>query len=179
MSITDDVAPPPALEEPEGPAHRHIPLVSGYVRERPLGPYAVLGAAYAAFAVAGATSGVRRRGLPQLTLADGALLAMGAFKLSRIVTKAKITSFLRAPFARFVEEGDGPEVNEAPRGEGLRRAVGELITCPFCFTQWSATLLAVSWLHAPRETRAVASLLTVVTAADVLHVAWCRFESAG
>ena len=178
MSTIDGVAPPPDLSEPEGPVHRHVPLVSGYVRERPLGPYAVLGAAYAAFAVAGATSGVRRNGLPRLTLADGALLAVGTFKLSRLVTKAKITSVIRAPFARFVEEGDGPEVNEAPRGDGLQRAIGELLTCPFCFTQWSATVLAVSWLHAPRATRAAASLLTVVAVADVLHVAWCRLESS-
>ena len=178
MTTTHDVSPPPSLEEPEGPAHRHVPLVSGYIRERPLGPYAILGAAYAAFAVAGAASGVRRNGLPRLTVADGMLLAVGTFKLSRLVTKAKITSVIRAPFARFVEEGDGPEVNEAPRGDGLQRAVGELLTCPFCFTQWSATLLAVSWLHAPRATRAVSGLLTVVAAADVLHVAWCRLESA-
>lgn len=169
--------PAAQLEEPEGPAPRHVPLVSGYVRERPLGPYAILAAGYAAFAIAGATSGVRRRGVPQLTLADGALLAVATFKLSRLVTKAKVTSFVRAPFARFVAEGDGPEVNEEPRGEGLRRAIGELLTCPFCFTQWSATLLAVSWLHAPRSTRAAATLLTVVAAADVLHTGWTRLES--
>ena len=179
MSAVDTADPATKLDESQGPAHRHLPLVSGYVRERPLGPYAILAAGYAAFTVTGAVSGVRRRGLAQPSLADGALLAVATFKLSRLVTKAKVTSFARAPFARFVEEGDGPEVNEAPRGSGLRRAIGELITCPFCFTQWSATLLAVSWLHAPRATRAAAGLLTVVAAADVMHVAWTRLESQG
>ena len=153
-------------------------LFSGYGRERPLGPYLQLAGAYALVAGVGVVTGVRRRGgVPRLTMADGALLAVGAFKLSRVITKAKVTGFIRAPFTRFVEPGDAAEVNEEARGEGLQRAVGELLTCPFCFTQWSATLLAISWLHAPGATRALASVLAITTAADVLHVAWTRYEA--
>lgn len=167
----------PQLDDAEGPAPRRLPLVSGYVRERPLGAYAVLAAAYATLTAAGVATAVRRRGFTQPGLADGALLAVAAFRLSRLASKAKITSFARAPFTRFVEEGDGAEVNEAPRGEGLRRATGELLSCPFCMTQWSATVLAVSYLHAPRATRAASSLLAATAAADALHAAWTRLES--
>jgi hypothetical protein len=161
---------------------RHIEpmarLVSGYGRERQLGPYITLFATYATATTIGALTGVRRRGgIPAPTFTDGALLAVAAFRLSRIITKDKVTGFVRAPFTEFVEEGDGPEVNEAPRGDGLRYAIGELLTCPFCFTQWAATALAVGWLHAPRATRDITALLTSAAAADVLHVAWTRIEA--
>ena len=152
-------------------------LVSGYGRERQLKPYMALFGTYVALTTAGVVAGVRRRGAPSMSVADGALLAVAAFKLSRLATKDKVTGFVRAPFTEFVEEGDGAEVNEAPRGDGLRHAIGELLTCPFCFNQWTATALAVGWLNAPRATRGLASLLAVSASADVLHVAWTRLES--
>ncbi len=152
--------------------------MSGYGREQQLGAYATLFAGYATATTVGVLTAVRRRrGLPTPTFADGALLAVAAFKLSRLVTKDKVTGFVRAPFTEFVEEGDGSEVNESPRGDGLRYAIGELLTCPFCFTQWSATALAIAWLHAPRTTRDITALLTSAAAADVLHVAWTRIEA--
>ena len=151
--------------------------MSGYGRERQLGPYMALFGTYATATGVGVISGVRRRGVPRPTLTDGALLAVAAFKLSRLVTKDKVTGFARAPFTEFVEEGDGAEVNEAPRGDGLRYAIGELLTCPFCFNQWAATGLGIAWLHAPKATRNISALLATSAAADVMHVAWTRIES--
>ena len=153
-------------------------LTAGYRRERPLGPYMALFSTYAVLTASGAISGARRRGIPALDARDGALLAVAAFKLSRLATKDKVTGFVRAPFARFVEEGDGAEVNEAPRGEGIQRAIGELVTCPFCFTQWTLTALVVAWWHAPEATRLASSVLAAAAAADVLHVGWTKLESA-
>ncbi|GAC1570831.1 MAG: DUF1360 domain-containing protein [Candidatus Dormibacteria bacterium] len=159
------------------PADHLRALATEYGEERPLGAYMVLTGAYAAVSAAGVAGAAFRGQAPTPTLGDGALLAVGTFKLSRMVTKAKLTGFLRAPFTRFEEEGDGPEVNESPRGTGLQRALGELLSCPFCFNQWTATLLGIAWLHAPRATRLGASLLAVATASDVLHVGWTRLES--
>ncbi len=162
--------------------HRHRApisgLVAGYGREQQLGAYATLFATYAAATAVGVLTAVRRRrGVPRPSVADGALLAVAAFKLSRMVTKDKVTGFLRAPFTEFVEEGDASEVNEAPRGQGLRYAIGELLTCPFCFNEWAATALGVAWLHAPDATRDITALLTASAASDALHVAWTKLES--
>ncbi len=155
-------------------------LVSGYGREQQLGAYSTLFATYAAATAVGVVTGVRRRGgIPRPTLADGVLIAVAAFKLSRLVTKDKVTGFVRAPFTQWVEEGDGAEVNERPRGDGVRYAIGELLTCPFCCTQWTTTALGVAWLHSPKATRALMTLLTASAAADVLHVAWTRIEALG
>ncbi len=152
-------------------------LVSGYGREHQLGPYAALFATYAAVTGVGVISGVRRRGIPRPTLSDGALLAVAAFKLSRLITKDKVTGFARAPFTEFVEQGDGAEVNEAPRGDGLRYAIGELLTCPFCFNHWAAAALGIAWQHAHNATRDFSALLATSAAADVMHVAWTKIES--
>ena len=58
----------------------------------------------------------------------------------------------------------------------MRRAVGALVTCPFCLAVWVATGLAFSLLYAPRATRFAASVLTVVAGADVLHLAYGALE---
>lgn len=58
------------------------------------------------------------------------LLSLATYRLSRLISYDKVTSWIRMP---FVQEGEGPvqpeEVQEAPQGQGLRLAVAELVTC--------------------------------------------------
>jgi hypothetical protein len=137
--------------------------------EKPLASYAGLMAVYGAYA-GGLALLVRRRGLPErVPAADIALLAASTYKVSRLVTRDKVTSPVRAAFTRFEEEAEASEVNESPRGTGPRRAVGELLTCPFCISQWVATTFLGGPLVAPRPTRAVASLFAALTASDGLQ----------
>lgn len=60
--------------------------------------------AYATATGIGILTGVRRRGIPRPTLTDGALLAVAAFKLSRLVTKDKVTGW-RARAVHRVRRG--------------------------------------------------------------------------
>lgn len=115
---------------------------------------------------------VRRRRVPlpeRVALRDVALLAVATHKLSRLVTKDSVMATVRAPFTEYQEPAGDGEVNEQVRGTGLRHAVGELLTCPFCFSQWAATVLAFGLVLMPRATRFAASLLAVVTGADMLQ----------
>jgi len=98
--------------------------------ERPLTAYIVLVALFNAV-FAGFLFLVRRTGreLPARTApSDLALLAVGTYKISRLLTKDWVTSFYRAPFATYKGAASGPEVNEEPRGQGMRLAIGELFT---------------------------------------------------
>ena len=61
---------------------------------------------------------------------------------------------------------------------GMRHAVGELITCPFCVSQWIATSLTVGILVAPRPTRVVASVFAAVAGSDFLQFAYAAAEQA-
>jgi hypothetical protein len=148
--------------------------------ERPLGGYLVVGGAYAATvaAVGGVTwrRGVR---LPErIDPQDLALVGVATHKLTRIISKAGITSPLRAPFTRFRGRSGPGELIEDTRATGVGKAVGELATCPFCLGKWVATGFVAGMVNAPRLTRAVASVFAVLTLADFLHLSYCRLEQA-
>ncbi|MCI3278522.1 DUF1360 domain-containing protein [Streptomyces cylindrosporus] len=142
--------------------------------ETPLAGYAALAAAFTAGA-AGFVAGVRRRGVPlpaRVPPWDVALLGAATYKTSRLLSNDKITSFVRAPFTRRSAEGQGPEVLDEPRGTGLRRAVGDLVSCPFCTSVWAAGALVCGYTAVPRATRLVCAGLGAVTLADWLQYAW-------
>jgi hypothetical protein len=147
-------------------------------QERPLGGYAVLIGSFAAVA-AGFSAWLRASGreLPErIPPGDLALITVATHKASRLVAKDRVTSSVRAPFTRF--EGDaGPgEVSEEARGSGLRRAIGELVICPYCIGLWIATALAAGLVVAPRATRWVASVLSAVFGSDLLQIAYKKAE---
>src|SRR5918994_7351722 len=99
---------------------------------RPLAAYSGLTATFAA-ALGGALVALRATGreLPARPSAgDLALVGVASHKVSRLLARDKVTSFLRAPFTRYQESAGHGELEEAPRGTGARRAVGELLGCP-------------------------------------------------
>lgn len=105
-------------------------------------------------------------------LLDLALLGIATHKLSRIVAKDRITSILRAPFVSYIRSAGAGEVEEEPRGRGIQRGIGHLISCPYCTAPWSATALAFGFLYAPRVTRFFAGILASVAMSDFLHRAY-------
>ncbi|MFE9773192.1 DUF1360 domain-containing protein [Streptomyces sp. NPDC005931] len=148
--------------------------------ELPLGGYAALATTFAAgvgaFALAARRRGVR---LPDTVPPwDLALLATATFKGSRLLSRDKVTSFLRAPFTRRRTDAESGEVTDQPTGTGARRAVGDLVTCPFCTSAWVAGGLVAYYACAPRAARLLCAGLTAVTAADWLQHAWTRTEQS-
>jgi hypothetical protein len=69
-------------------------------------------------------------------------------------------------------------VKEEVRGTGLRHAVGELLTCPFCMSHWIATGFGIGAVVAPRATRLVASVFSMEAAADFLQFAHAGAEQS-
>jgi hypothetical protein len=158
---------------------RHGPF-AGYApaEHRPLGSYAVLTGAFGA-ALAGTLLGLRAAGreLPERpSAADIALAGVATHKLSRLLAKDKVTSFLRAPFTRYQAPGPPGEVEEQPRGTGMRLAIGELALCPYCLSQWVAAAFACGLVAAPRTTRFVASIYAAETVSDFLQQAYIAVE---
>ena len=149
-------------------------------QERPLGGYAVLTGTFVVLAgVFSAWVRASGRELPERVAAgDLALMTVATHKASRLIAKGRATSAVRAPFTRF--EGDaGPgEVSEHARGRGLRRAIGELVVCPYCLGLWIAAAFAAGLVVAPRPTRWTASVLTALFGADVLQMAYKKAEAA-
>src|SRR5436190_10049473 len=107
---------------------------------------------------------------------DLALFALATQKLSRVITKDKVTSAFRAPFTEVEGEGGPGEVEERAKGRGLRRAVGELLTCPFCLGTWIASGFIYGYVFAPRISRTVASIFAVSGLADFLQQLYVKTQ---
>ncbi len=157
--------------------------VAGYApddeeRSSTLGPYAALIGLFngAALATALAIRSSRAEVPQRVAAQDLALLGVATFKLSRLVAKDKVTSAVRAPFTRYQEKGGPAELEEEARGTGVRRALGELVLCPYCLDQWVAGGFLGGLVFRPRATRLVASLFAVTALADFLQVAYKASE---
>jgi hypothetical protein len=140
--------------------------------DKPLGSHLVLVAIYNALVGAFFAWRVRSgKGFPErIPPGDLALAGLATHKLSRLIAKDRVTAPLRAPFTEFEREGGPGEVEESPRGSGMRRAIGELLVCPFCLSQWVATAALAGFAVVPRFTRFVCSIFAVVTISDFLQV---------
>jgi hypothetical protein len=100
---------------------------------------------------------------------DIALLGMATHKVSLVGSQDAIMSPLRAPFTELNEKESPKKVDEKPRGEGIRRSVGELLTCQFCFGVWVASFFTYGFVLLPRVSRLVAAVFAAVTVSDFLH----------
>ena len=158
-------------------------VYAGYAEpdERP--PFRTYAALTATFntGFAGALFAARSSGrLPdRVSAQDAVLIGTASHKLSRLVAKDKVTSFARAPFTEYQGRGGPAEVEERARGDGVRRAVGELLTCPYCLGLWASGALHVGLMFAPRVTRVAASTLTALTLSDFLQIAYRAAEDRG
>jgi Protein of unknown function (DUF1360) len=145
---------------------------------KPLAGYALLMVAFNALC-AGALVASRSRLTERVETRDLTLLTIATHKLSRLIAKDKVTSAVRAPFTRFEDDAGPSEVSETPRGTGVRKAVGELISCPFCVAQWIAAAALFGLIYAPRTTRFVAAMFTIVAGSDFLQLAYKAAQDKG
>jgi hypothetical protein len=142
--------------------------------------YRAVGVAYTAVMSAGLLLSHRRRAdperAPSAQWSDVALVALSTFKISRLVSKQTVAAPLRAPFTRD-EGAAGPgERNARPVGTGLRRSMGELLSCPFCLDVWVATGATLGLRIAPGVARPVLSTFAAVAGADMLQFVYVDLE---
>jgi len=146
--------------------------------EMPLAGYATLLAAYGGMFGAVFGNLLSRSDVANPRPADVVMLGIATHKIGRIITKDWVTSPLRAPFVEYVESAGGGEVKERSRGTGLRRAVGDLLTCPWCIAPWVAGALYSLFLINPRAARLIASGFTSVAVSDFLQHAYTAARRA-
>jgi len=146
--------------------------------EQLLAEYAALMGFYVASAAVLTGAAIEQKRFPKrFSLLDLALLGIATHKLSRIIAKDRITGILRAPFVSYIRSDGAGEVEEEPRGRGIQRGIGQLISCPYCMAPWCATALAFGLVFAPRGTRFFAGILASVAASDFLQRAYLAAKS--
>jgi uncharacterized protein DUF1360 len=146
----------------------------------PFRTYATLAAMFNV-GFAGALVAAKRKGrLPErVSAGDLLLIGTASHKLSRLIAKDKVTSFVRAPFTEYQGRGGPAEVEERSRDGEVRGALGELLVCPYCLGLWASGAFHVGLLFAPRATRVAASTLTALTMSDFLQIAYKAAEERG
>jgi hypothetical protein len=125
------------------------------------------------------SSGHRAAGRPapqSLSTRDIFLLTVATHKLARLLAKDPVSSPLRFPFTRFKGTSGPSELAEDVREGGLRHAVGEMVTCPFCLAPWVVTALLATYSFSPAATRTVCSGLTAVAGSDFLQYAYAAVQ---
>lgn len=153
-----------------------------YTRGEPRPLAADLGAmsVYAGLVTAAATAiRVSGRELPtRIPLGDFALLTIGTFRLARRIAKDPVTAPVRAPFTTFQGSSGEAEISEEVREHGgVKHAIGELLTCPFCLAQWVGTGFVLGYVAAPRATRLAALTMTMVAGSDVLQFVYDAIQN--
>ena len=136
--------------------------------ERPLPEYAGLAAAF--WLIFGAFLVTSRERLPERPrLADVGLISLSSYKLALVIAKDDVTAFVRAP---VTEDPDATQ----PKQEGMARALGELLTCPYCIGLWISSALSYSQVLFPRETRFFTTIFGSYAVSDFLHAAFVRLR---
>jgi hypothetical protein len=141
--------------------------------------YAALSATYASGLVALAIHQRRRRdGGDSPPLSDLAWTAAATFALAQALVHEKVETWVRQPFVEEVGD-DQQDAQHIPRGEGMRYAVGELLSCTRCTGAWASLALNGLQIVAPSTGRVVTRVLAGAAANDFLEIAftWARQEA--
>jgi hypothetical protein len=115
--------------------------------------YAVLSAGWTAL-LGAVLVAARDQGDEPVAAAEVLPLGLATFALAKLVAKEKVDRWVREP---FVEEH--PDGRREPKGDGLRYAIGELLSCTRCVGMWSAAGLVALRVTRPREARIVNAVL--------------------
>jgi uncharacterized protein DUF1360 len=143
-----------------GAMDRHRPPYDAYAE--------IVGMFVGGLAAAAALARALGREPDELSTIDLVALAGATFKASRTISHDKVASFLREPFV----EGEAYDGDEEPAGEGMQRAIGELVTCSRCVGTWVGAGLAASQVVAPRFGRLLTWSLAAAAANDFLQTAF-------
>jgi hypothetical protein len=138
------------------------------VSERPLPEYAALTAAFGG--VLGGFLLLAGRRLPErVEFGDVLRIGLASYKVGRLVAKDEVTTWVRAPVTRDEEATE-------PKPQGVERAIGELVTCPYCVGLWIAAGLSYALVLFPRQTRLVTTIFGGQAVADFVNAAYVKLQ---
>lgn len=100
------------------------------------------------------------------------LLALASFRLTRLFVYDKITEFIRSPFFDEVEEKNENgqvEIYFVPKKRGIRRFLGELLSCYWCTGVWSSLFLLIIYFQIPKIAHFIIIILAIAGLAAIIE----------
>jgi len=105
----------------------------------------------------------------KITPLEMALLGLATFRLAHLVSYDLVMEPVRQFFARTVPDSTGAGESVEPRGEGIRRAFGQLICCPICSGTWIAAFLTYALILFPGPTQVFLVMTAAIGVAELLN----------
>lgn len=100
---------------------------------------------------------------------DLVMLGFATYRLGHLISFDKVTEPLRLPFTETKMDDYGAAMTVEARGEGVQRAVGELISCPICSGTWAAAALVYGLHLFPGPARLFTTVLGAIGMGELLH----------
>jgi hypothetical protein len=108
----------------------------------------------------------------KITFLNLALIALASFRLTRLIVFDKITEFIREPFFDvFKEENEDGVIEEyyLPKKTGVKKFLGELLSCYWCTGIWASALIVVGSELSPTYSSPIILILAVAGIASILE----------
>jgi hypothetical protein len=99
---------------------------------------------------------------------DLTLLGLATYRAGRLAAYDKVTEPLREPFTETQPDDSGAGQTVVAQGTGVRRALGELVSCPTCVGTWVAAGLVYGLRIAPGPTRLFLGIMGATGLAELL-----------
>ena len=100
------------------------------------------------------------------------LISMATFRLTHLFVFDKITEFIRRPFHEVQEElqVDGTVVEYINiKGKGIRKFVGELLSCYWCTGIWTAAFLFLGYMFCSAVFFWIITILAIAGLAAIIE----------
>ena len=100
------------------------------------------------------------------------IFGLATFRLTRLLIYDSITSFIRRPFHEWVEEEltDGTiETYLHIKGKGIRRWIGELLSCYWCAGIWCSLLIFGVYYFLPNWAGPIIMVLAIAGLAAIIE----------
>ncbi|MEW5323030.1 DUF1360 domain-containing protein [Geobacillus thermoleovorans] len=100
------------------------------------------------------------------------LLCLASFRLTRLIVYDAITAWIRRPFHEWTEQElpDGSkQVFLSFKGDGLRRWIGELLSCYWCTGIWCAAFCYIGLALWPTVFEPLITLLAIAGGAAIME----------
>lgn len=110
---------------------------------------------------------------------DLVLLVFATYRMGHLIAYDLVTEPLRQFFTVTVPDSTGAGESVEPRGEGVRRALGQLVSCPICSGTWAAAVMVYALYLWPDPTRVFLLVMAAIGAAELLNSAGEAFAWTG
>lgn len=100
---------------------------------------------------------------------DLLMLGLSSFRIGRMIAFEGVGAPLREPFTDTQPDGSGAGQTVVASGTGIRRVLGELVSCPICLGTWVAAALVYGLQLSPRPTRLLMAVMSTTGVAELVY----------